>query len=514
MQATKQLLSNILQDKTTTDAVKAQMLRYIFSFPINIGLFGQFFYPEAITDQSPPFHEELIQELIRPENTADAAPRGHAKSTITGLVYLTWNVCNAIWKLGSHQDKYVVYISQNHRKTIQFLDPVRHEFKNNALLSWAYGPFVVGKTQDENGKDREDIIDVNGIRIEAVSFEKNLRGFKHKHSRPTLIICDDIEDDQRVLNPELRIKDENKLNKIIIPSLDPKGRLKFIGTLLHVDSLLAKKIKQYQGKTWEACDAEFKNILWPERYPEKKLREIARDIGTIPFQSEYRNNPTDTTKSIIKREWVQSCLREDISMEELAVRVDYTTRILGVDFAFEDRVTSDWSTFGGVGIKDGYFHLIHAEWQKGWSVSEQFQHIKDSLHTRFRFNHVSVEENSIKAVTKDLRKYNLPLKFFWMGSTDTAAKNPTSKDYEYVQKRHTISKNNLAFRLATSFENKRWIIPYKTDKDKETANRLMAELTSWALADGKLVEAGIHPDMPISLGLVVETNMVRPGFSI
>ena len=59
-------------------------------------------------------------------------------------------------------------------------------------------------------------------------------------------------------------------------------------------------------------------------------------------------------------------------------------------------------------------------------------------------------------------------------------------------------------RLGTAFENKRFIIPYNTEADKLTFDRILAECTSYALSDGKLVEAGVHPDIPIGLGYALE----------
>ena len=59
-------------------------------------------------------------------------------------------------------------------------------------------------------------------------------------------------------------------------------------------------------------------------------------------------------------------------------------------------------------------------------------------------------------------------------------------------------------RLGTAFENKRFVIPYKTEADKKVAHRICAETTSFALSNGKIVEAGIHPDIPIAMGYALE----------
>ena len=471
-----------------------ELLRHVFSFKENIAVFSEFFFPETITNKIPDFHKEIYKFLFSEGNGALAAPRGHAKSSITGIVYLIFCVVNKL-------ESYIVYVSQNHSKTVQFIDPVRNEFKNNDMLRFVYGDLTPSKSRDEFGKDREDCFDVGGIRVEAVSFEKNLRGFKYNNMRPTLIIGDDIESDERVLNPDLRVKDKNKLNKVIIPSLDIKGRFKMIGTILHVDSLLVNKIKLCKGQIFKACDPDFKNILWADRFTKKILTKIKYEIGSVAFQQEYLNNPIDNTSSLIKREWVEQCFREDMSQADV-LEIGFEMKTLGVDFAFADRVTSDDSAFCSLGKKDEFFYLIGSFKEHGLSVYEQMKLIKNELFEKYKYDQIGLEENSIKGISKDIQGWNLPITLFW-----TAAKDPADRlkpGYDWSNKRHTVGKINLIMRLGTAFENKRFIIPYKTDADKERADRILAECTSFALSDGKLVEAGVHPDIPIALGYALE----------
>ena len=53
-------------------------------------------------------------------------------------------------------------------------------------------------------------------------------------------------------------------------------------------------------------------------------------------------------------------------------------------------------------------------------------------------------------------------------------------------------------------ENGNIIIPYKTEADKEMGDIILAECTSYALSDGKIVETGVHPDIPIGIGYAIE----------
>ncbi len=492
-----QTIHKLIKAYGKTDKKKLILvLKKIFENPANIDTFAYFFFPETVTNKIPKFHMELYKELFKKGNNAFAAPRGHGKSSLTGIIFLIFSIFNNL-------EKYIVYISQNHSKTVQFLDPIRTEFKNNIWLKFVYGNNKLGLTKDETGRDREDCFDVLKVRVEAVSFEKNLRGFKYGNVRPTLIICDDIEDDMRVLNPELRVKDGNKLNKIIIPALDPDGRFKMIGTILHFDSLLVKKIKLHGGKVYSACDNDFKKLLWPERFTPAKLKQIKHDIGSIAFQQELQNNPIDNTASLIKREWIEECFDKTLSYRD-AQKLEYENKFQGTDFAFSDRVTADNSAFASVGVKEGKVVVFDCQVKKGLSVNEQLIFLKEDLHAKYNYDSLGLEENSIKSISKDIDQWGMPITLFWTGASDPAAKRVPGKDYDYLGKRHTVGKISLIMRLGTAFENHRFRLPYKTAEDRKVTDRILSECTSYALAEGKLVEAGIHPDIPIALGYALE----------
>lgn len=478
-----------------------EVLRYWFSFEENIDIFSKFCFPEYIKGNVPFFHREFYEYLLDDKDYSWAAPRGHAKSTCVGLIFISWCLVNK-------KEKYIVYISQNHSKTVQFIEPIRMEFAVNNRLRWLYGDLTPQGTKDDFGRDREDCIDINGCRVEAVSFEKNLRGFKYGNMRPTLIIGDDIESDERVINPILRAKDEDKLNKVIIPSLDINGRFKMIGTILHLDSLLMKKIKTYKGCIY-AAENEDGDVLWPERFTREKLDKIKRSIGSVAYQSEYLNNPVDNETSTVKREWVVNSFDSNFAYGY----EDMDEVYLCVDFAFSDRISADSSAFMDVGIKRDRFgnikkYVLNIIWKKGMSVNEQFDYIKQ-LHWQRNYNIICLEENSIKSVSRDVRDLNLPIKMFWTGSRDSKQKYSVGS----IDKGKSYSKENAVERLAVEFENGIWVVPYRNETEIRTAERLMGELTSWSKQDGKLIETGQHPDSPICM-LLVNELLNKPKYGV
>ena len=369
-------------------------------------------------------------------------------------------------------------------------------------LKWLYGDLTPSAARDDTGRDREDCIDVGGTRIEAVSFEKNLRGFKYGVYRPTLIIGDDIESDDRVINPILRLKDSNKLNKIIIPALDITcGRFKMIGTILHHDSLLLKKIHLYRGRIYRAIRIDgdgVERILMPELFTKEKLDAKKKSIGSVAFQSEYLNDPVDNESSLIKSEWIRACFDEAISYEEEGQKFDF--KYQGVDFAFSDRVTADKSVFCGVGVQGESYTITSLIVKQGMTITQQFDYIQ-MLSKRYGFTDNALEENSIRSMSAELNQYDFPYTLFWTGGQDA---HLDAKSDMGNNKRHTVGKKAMIMRLATQFENGNIVLPYKTDHDKQLTHQIMDECCTYALDDGKLVEVGVHGDIPMALCMALE----------
>lgn len=507
----------------SSDLPRSKKIKYLqicFSKEENIETFCRWILPNAFTAPFADFHKEIVRDFISEENVAVAAPRGHGKSTLVGQGLVIWEIVNKRFKYG-------VYTSQNHEKSIEFLEPIRHEIKTNKRLNFVY-PFLQIKelATDNDNKDRQDMFDISGVRIRALSFDKNIRGMKYLNQRPDRIWLDDIEEDQRVINPELRRKDKDKLNKQIIPSLDIEtGRIKYVGTILHHNSLLVNKLQLWNGKTYRACELDEdgnvieETILFPEMFTKERLDKKKHDIGTPSFQSEYLNQPVDDKSSLIKRKWVRSCFDENYSLED---DNKYDFKVQGVDFAFSDRAAADESAFVGIGKNQQCVDLCSFFVRKGMSPLEQFDYIK-YLTGINHFDDNALEENSIGNMKKHIGSYDFPYTLFWTGASDKAQNNKVDVD-EFEGKRYAIGKIDSVKRLGAIFERNfesvrsgegyTFRIPYKTAHDKEIANKLLDETCSWALSDGKLVEIGPHPDAPMALIMAFERlNMEKFEFN-
>ena len=479
---------------------RGQLVTYLyqlFEYHKNFETFCRVVLPDAFTKPFVDFHNEIINSFISNKSSVVAAPRGHGKSTLIGLGYVLWLT---IYK----KEDYIIYTSQNHAKSIDFLEPIKHELQNNKMIGFIYGTYKIKTIKDDTDelgkRDREDCFDYRGIRIQALSFEKNIRGLKFGSKRPTLIILDDIEDDQRVLNPDLRRKDSDKLNKQIVPSVAADdGKIKMIGTILHHDSLLAKQLRLHDGKIYKAIK-EDGTPLFPDLYSLEKLAERKRIMGSSSFESEYMNNPVDDTSSIIKRDWVLQSFDDTKSFYDNQ-NPNYEQLYQGVDFAFSDRLTADKSAYVGIGRIEGKYEVFQCILKKGLTITQQFDYI-EQISGMIGYNDNALEENSIRSMSNELNKYTFPFTLFWTAAADGAKQKKDNPEFQ--GKRHTVGKLSMINRLATQFENKKLVIPYKTEHDKQIAHQIMDECCTYSRQDGKLVETGVHGDIPIALGYALE----------
>ena len=251
----------------------------------DIECFGTFFFKNHLKLDTPEFHKEIYQlfesNLL---NIAVAAPRGHAKSTITDLVYLAWAIIHK-------KTTFTLLISDTYSQATLFLDTLKAEFESNELLKQFYGNMV-------SGSWAEDEIVVNGIMVKALGAGMKVRGLKYHENRPDLVIVDDLENDELVESKERRHKLERWVNAALIPSIAKGGRIVFIGTILHYDSILAKLLSkdqylEFSKRTYRAINIS--GALWREHLNLIELEKIKQDYiskgqGYL-FYREYQNEP-------------------------------------------------------------------------------------------------------------------------------------------------------------------------------------------------------------------------------
>ncbi len=253
---------------------------------------------------SPPFHLELLELYSSNNRVAIAAPRNHAKSTITTLFYV---IHSALYKKKMN----IVIVSASEDMAVKFLRRIRNELEFNKRILSIFG------IQEGNKWTDTEIKLTNGVSIYAKGREAQLRGLIDGANRPDLIILDDVEDDELVRSENRRNDVEEWFNAAVLPSLDPaSGQLIIIGTVLHEASLLNRVINHsiytdFVSKRYAALFEQDGQLtaLWPERFSVEALTKIKESYinrDQLPkFYMEYLNNPIPVESAKFKSEFFQ-----------------------------------------------------------------------------------------------------------------------------------------------------------------------------------------------------------------
>jgi len=316
--------------------------------------------------ESPACHREWWELMCHQHpQVAISAPRGHAKSTACTLTY-------ALAMIVFRQAKYILIVSDTTTQASQFLADIKKELLENEHMA---NLFKIQEFQ----KDTED--DVIGVcedgyrfRIAAKGSEQKLRGLKWDHLRPDLIICDDLENDEIVMNKDRREKFKRWFYGALIPCKSRDGKIRVVGTILHEDSLLNNLMpKAYDKsthfndlKTWstklgpwlsvkyKAHNPDFSAILWKERYSQQWFEEKRADFfnqGLADvYSQEYLNEPIDDSIAYFRKADFRDISEHD--REAFAEGKKKLHYYVTADLAISEEERADYSVFCVCGVDE------------------------------------------------------------------------------------------------------------------------------------------------------------------
>lgn len=335
-------------------------------------------FDEAV--ESPEFHEECWELCCsKYPKIAIAAPRAHAKTSGITLGY-------GLTTLLFRERKFMLLVSDTEAQSSLFLGTFKQQLQDNRQLIDLFQ-----LQTDDNGKvifdkDTEtDIIvcfkDGHKFRIIAKGAEQKLRGLLWNGSRPDIIICDDMENDELVMNKDRREKMRRWFYSALLPSLSASGVIRVVGTILHMDSLLErlmpenqligtqkKELLQSELKVWtnrrtpwksiryRAHDSKYEQFLWPQRYNKDYFIQKYHDylLQGIPdaYSQEYLNTPLDESTAYFKRNDFAPRTEED--------RKKILNYYIAVDLAITEQEKSDWSVFLVAGMDENrMLHIVN-----------------------------------------------------------------------------------------------------------------------------------------------------------
>ena len=324
--------------------------------------------------ETPQFHKE-IWELVTSNNrqVAIAAPRYHAKST---AVTHAFTLASVLFR----ESRYVLIVSDTVSQAVQFLGDIKKELLDNEDLRSLFSISSFPKdTEDDLIVEMED---GHTFRIQAKGSEQKLRGLKWANLRPDLVIGDDMENDEIVMNKDRRMKFKRWFYGALIPCVASSGKIRIVGTILHLDCLLenlmpasqltshkgvkdlvredlkeySRNVLPWKSVKYRAHTDDFKTLLWPEMKTEEQFRLLKEDFvrqGLADIYSqEMLNIPLDVTDTFFTKNDFQP-IKPDEAKKNL---VYYAT----CDLAVSQSQRADYSAFvvGGMD-EDGKLYCKH-----------------------------------------------------------------------------------------------------------------------------------------------------------
>ena len=304
---------------------------------------------------------------------AIAAPRGFAKSTAITHSYTL--ACTLF-----RERNFVLLISSTEAQAILFLNDIKNELKDNTTIHQLFG--VAKFVKDAETDVIVEMPDGHKFRIMAKGSEQSLRGAKWANKRPDLIVCDDIEEDEQVMNKDRREKFRRWFFGALMPVRSDNGIVRVVGTILHMDALLERLMPEFQLqtkkralfmkyeplKTWcdyslpwksvkyRAHDDTFEHLLWPEKKSEAELRSIrenyiAQGLPEV-YSQEFLNIPIDESVAFFKKgDFIDRT--EDQRKKPLRYYI-------ATDLAISEKDRADYTAFVIGGLDDnGLLHIVN-----------------------------------------------------------------------------------------------------------------------------------------------------------
>lgn len=266
----------------------------------------------------PDCHREWWEACCSPNKfVAIAAPRGFAKSTAITHSYL-------LAKVLFRESRFAIIVSDSESQASLFLNDIKKELTINDNLRSFFG--IESFIKDTEADIIVKFVDGHEFRILAKGSEQKLRGLKWGNKRPDLIICDDMENDELVMNKERREKLKKWFSSALLPVRSDRGIIRMVGTILHADSLLESfmpkeghpgvvvtplkvysklKTAGWYALKYRAHSKNFEMLLWGQKRSKDELLAI-RDMYKLQglldvYSQEYLNNPIDESNTHFRR---------------------------------------------------------------------------------------------------------------------------------------------------------------------------------------------------------------------
>lgn len=443
------------------------------------------FVEEILGLNNEPFHDELDDDISQTFDKSSPGyqmikrffavftyPRDHGKSKHLSVAY-------PLQKIAINHNEQILLISKTSTIAESFLSEVVSNIeRNNKYKDWAEAidpkhkgvvpRMKAGRKQIEDWSGNQITIDRSDISLKDPTICATGLFGQILSKRATIIILDDVVDQQNSATELQRQKVIDWIETTVIPVLVPGGTLIYLGNTWHQDDVVSKFMKdprfivqKKQGAIiqeatrqdlWQKWGSFMLNItvkakerfiqaenfynenkeamdkgaevLWKERYPYSRLY-LERLINPYVFARMYQCDPSNRPNQTIKDEWIEAALKkgQKLRFQDLPHTGNYlAVSAAGMDLAISMEETADDSALlyldlvsqGYNGIDDGDY-IIRQIHRGKFTPNEQRTKAKTAW-TDNGMQTIRVESVGYQAaLTIDLANEGVPVRSYHTG---------------------------------------------------------------------------------------------------
>lgn len=285
------------------------------------------FLPHYFSGPAADFHADLfarLRDLHHRRGTKEAiiAPREGAKSTVVTLAYVLFAA------LEGHEP-FTLVLSDSAGQACEQLQHVRHELEGNEAIARVYPDAPgVGPVWRQNRVELR-----NGAVVAALGTGGRVRGRRSRQARPSLVVFDDVENNDTITNPVKRARAWRWATREVIPAGTAGTNFLSVGSAIHREAVAVRlgQLLGWCGRThpavnrwpdrmdlwaeWERLATNLADpsrdatagrfyernraamdagavVYWPNRWPLAALMRRRAEIGPAAFDTEYQGIPS------------------------------------------------------------------------------------------------------------------------------------------------------------------------------------------------------------------------------
>jgi predicted phage terminase large subunit-like protein len=346
-------------------------------------------------------------------------PRGSAKSTLASLAL-------PLRAAVERREPYIWIVSDTAEQAAGHLANIKAELEDNRALAAAY-PAAVGL----GPVWRRGLVTLrNGVTIEALGTGQRIRGRRRREHRPTLIICDDLQNDQHIRSAVQRQRSRAWFEGALLKAGTLRTSVLNLATALHREALglvlhrtpgwtsrVFRSIVRWPEnmslwQEWEAIFADVANprhrpgarafyeahreamhagaiVLWPAVEDLYTLMSMRVESGRTAFEREKQNSPINPDLC----EWPEAYFDEGIWFQEWPDNLVVRTMALDPSKGADAR-RGDYSALVMLGVdRQG---ILYVEADLARRPTPELVAAATEWHRRFRPDVFAVEANQFQ----------------------------------------------------------------------------------------------------------------------